>query len=66
MKFKVNLDKYEYSELRRRSMRGLYSGKYDRVGDVVTFYTGKPKDLAKFLETFVDFGETTAYEVLTG
>lgn len=66
-KFSCFLDNAEYQKLRNASMRGLLSGasklERDSNGNV-TFHTKAPKKLANQLENIIDFGATSAYDIL--
>jgi len=64
--FTAYFEDVEYQRIRHASMRGKLRSDFTRnpVSGEVTFKTDNPKRLAAELESIVDFGATTAAEVL--
>jgi len=63
-KYSASLTDLEYQQIRKASMRGLFSHKFKRVNDTVTFLTNSPNKLASDLEKIIDSGETSWNEIL--
>ena len=62
-KFGLNMDDADYAAFKAHPATRLYQHRRDAGGDV-TIWTSNPRQLARDLERAIDFGETTAAEVL--
>lgn len=62
-KYELQIEPHEYEELKNNKV-GLWQHRYNPTSKVIKFETNRPKDLAKYLEKHIDFGATTAHEVL--
>ncbi len=62
-KFSLNLSNEDYKSFKSSSHTRLYDHQRDAGGDV-TIWTNKPYGLAADLERAIDFGATSAVEVL--
>lgn len=62
--FEISLTDKEYQILRKASMRGKFNHKFERNGSSVKIRTQRPKALVKDLESLIDSGASSWYEIL--
>ena len=63
--YRLNFEPSDYKKLRQASMRGKFSHNFSRdASGNITFKTTNPRKLARDLENIVDFGATSAFDVL--